>query len=68
MKQADEAAPDARSGALGMFAMARDEVGVQMSLDNMFDPPPLAGCRLEVEISTSRWGSIIAAMLPELTA
>jgi hypothetical protein len=42
---------DARSGALGKFAMARDEVGMQMSLDNMFDPPPLAGCHLEVDIN-----------------
>ena len=42
---------DARPGALGKFAMARDEVGVQVRLDNMFDLPPLAGCRLKVNIN-----------------
>jgi hypothetical protein len=42
---------DSRSSALGKFAMARDEVGVQVDLDDMFDPPPLAGCRLRIDIN-----------------
>jgi hypothetical protein len=42
---------DARCGALGKFAMSRDEIGVHVSLDNVFDLPPLAGCRVKVDIN-----------------
>jgi len=30
--------------------MSRDEIGVQVSLDNMFELPAIAGCRLQVDI------------------
>jgi hypothetical protein len=42
---------DARSRALGKFVMARDEVGVQVSLDDVFDLPALARCQLKVDIN-----------------
>jgi hypothetical protein len=42
---------DACSGAFGKFVMARDKIGVQVSLDNMLDIPPVAGCRLKVYIN-----------------
>jgi hypothetical protein len=30
--------------------MARDKVGVQMSLDDVADPAAIAGCRFEVDV------------------
>ena len=41
---------DLRSGAFRQFAMSRHEVGMEVSLDNVFDLPILAGCRFEVDI------------------
>ena len=39
-----------RSGTLGKLEMAGDEIGVQVGLDDVFDLPPVAGRRLEVDI------------------
>jgi hypothetical protein len=39
-----------RAPVRGKFAMTRDEVGVQMGLDNVFNLPPIAGCRFKVDI------------------
>ena len=41
---------DARSGATGKFAMPRDEVGMQVGLDDVFDLPSIAGCGIEIDI------------------
>ena len=42
---------DPRSGTFGEFAMPRHEVGVQMRLDNVFDLPPVARCRIEIDVN-----------------
>ena len=44
---------DVRSGALRKFAMSRDEVGMDVGLDNMFDLPALAFCPFQVNIHTA---------------
>ena len=41
---------DVRSGAFRQFAMSRNEVGMEVSLDDVFDLQILAGCRFEVDI------------------
>src|SRR5262245_14233497 len=41
---------DLRSGAFRKFAVSRHEVGMDVSLDDVFDLPPFAGCRLEVDV------------------
>jgi len=39
-----------RAPVRGKFAMARDEVGMQMGLENVFNLPLIAGCRFKVDI------------------
>ena len=41
---------DVRASALRKFAMSRDEVGMDVSLDDVFDLPPIASCRFEIDI------------------
>src|ERR1019366_929461 len=42
---------NARSRALGQFAMAGDKVGVQMRLNDMFDLPVIASGYIKVDIN-----------------
>src|SRR5262249_10970170 len=41
---------DLRSGAVGEFAMSRNEVGMKVSLDDVFDLPLPVGCCLEIDV------------------
>jgi hypothetical protein len=41
---------DLRSGAFRQFPMPRHEVGMDVSLDDVFDSPILTSCRIEVDI------------------
>ena len=44
---------DTSPRTLGQFVVARDEIGMQVRLDNMFDLPPVASRRFQVNVDVA---------------